>query len=249
METTPTGVSRLGLLYSANVAGAVIGCLLTGFYLLRVYDMAVATYLAAAMNVAVALGAFGLARAWQTTNIDRPPHADSSPALLIYVAIGLSGLTALGAEVVWTRLLSLLIGATVYTFCSVLAVVLFGLWAGSGAGAFLARRVPEPRMALAGCQILLAAAIAWTAFTLAHVLPFWPVDPLLATNPWFNFDLDVTRCLRTIFPATLLWGASFPLAWASAAREGDDPACLSGEVYAANTAGSIVGALSILLLC
>ncbi len=168
--------------------------------------------------------------------------------LLVYVAIGLSGLTALGAEVVWTRLLSLLLGATVYTFSIILAVFLFGLWAGSGAGSFLARRVPEPRMALAGCQILLAAAIAWTAFTLAHVLPFWPVDPLLSTNPWFNFDLDVTRCLRTIFPATLLWGASFPLALASAAREGDDPARLSGVIYAANTAGSIVGALAFTLL-
>jgi len=58
----------------------------------------------------------------------------------------------------------------------------------------------------------------------------------------------VTRCLRAIFPATLAWGASFPLALASAAREGEDPACVSGEVYAANTAGSIVGALLFTLL-
>ena len=65
----------------------------------------------------------------------------------------------------------------------------------------------------------------------------------LSTSPWFNFDLDVTRCLRAIFPATLLWGASFPLALASAAGEGEDPARLAGEVYASNTAGSIVGAL------
>src|SRR5512135_653628 len=61
VETTPTGISRLGLLYSANVAGAVVGCLATGFYLLRVYDMAVTTYLAAALNVAVALLAWALA--------------------------------------------------------------------------------------------------------------------------------------------------------------------------------------------
>jgi spermidine synthase len=255
VETTPTGVSRLGLLYSANVAGAVIGCLVTGFYLLRVYDMAVATYLAAAINIGVALGALGLARGAgdrfsspAKQLLEETDDKNRSSVPLIYLAIGLSGLTALGAEVVWTRLLSLLLGATVYTFSIILAVFLFGLWAGSGAGSFLARRVLEPRMALAGCQILLAAAIAWTAFTLAHVLPFWPVDPLLTTNPWFNFDLDVTRCLRTIFPATLLWGASFPLALASAAREGDDPARLSGEIYAANTAGSIVGALVFTLL-
>ena len=39
VETTPKGVSRLGFLYSANVAGAVFGCLFAGFYLLRVHDM------------------------------------------------------------------------------------------------------------------------------------------------------------------------------------------------------------------
>ena len=77
--------------------------------------------------------------------------------MFVYAAIAFSGLTALGAEVVWTRLLSLLLGATVYTFSIILAVFLTGLWAGSGAGSFLARRVRDPRLALAGCQILLAA--------------------------------------------------------------------------------------------
>ena len=67
-------------------------------------------------------------------------------------------------------------------------------------------------------------------------------------NPWLNFDLDLTRSIRAIFPATLLWGASFPLALAAAAANREDPARLTGEVYAANTAGSIVGALAFSLL-
>ncbi len=61
VETTPRGVSWLGLLYSANVAGAVTGCVLAGFYLLRVHDMGFATYIAAAINVGVALLALALA--------------------------------------------------------------------------------------------------------------------------------------------------------------------------------------------
>ncbi len=80
------------------------------------------------------------------------------------------------------------------------------------------------------------------------MLPGWPVDPWLAINPWANFDLDLTRTIRAIFPATLLWGASFPLALAAAAANREDPARLTGEVYAANTAGSIVGALAFSLL-
>jgi spermidine synthase len=256
-EATPTGTSRIGLLYSANIAGAVTGCLLAGFYLLRVHDMAVATYAAAGVNVAVAAASFALAgfagplpdghgsdrgAFWSR---DRQGGVGSWP---VYLTIGLSGLTALGAEVVWTRLLSLLLGATVYTFSIILAVFLLGLWAGSGSGSFLARRVSQPRPALAACQILLAVTIAWTAFHITRLLPYWPVDPWLATSPWYNFDLDLTRCIRAIFPATLLWGASFPLALASAAAEGEDPARLTGEVYAANTAGSIVGALAFSLV-
>src|SRR5262249_54152582 len=149
----------------------------------------------------------------------------------IYVAIALSGLTALGAEVVWTRLLSLLLGGTVYTFSIILAVFLLGLWLGSWGGSYLARRVGDPRWALALCQAALAVAIGLTAFTIASVLPYWPVDPLLATSPWAIFDMDLMRCVRTILPPTLLWGASFPLALASVTKDGADPARLSGSVY------------------
>ena len=46
VETGPEGVSWLGFFYGGNIAGAVFGCLLAGFYLLRVYDMATATYVA-----------------------------------------------------------------------------------------------------------------------------------------------------------------------------------------------------------
>ena len=249
IKTTPQGVSWLGYLYSGNIAGAVFGCLLAGFYLLRVYDMAVATYVAAAINLTVALASFALAARASHAPAAPPERAARAPgASLVFLAIAVSGLTALGAEVVWTRLLSLLLGATVYTFSIILAVFLVGLWGGSSAGSYLARRIEHPRMALAGCQILLAVTICWTAYTLAHSLPYWPVDPWLSTDPWFNFELDLVRCAWAIFPATLLWGASFPLALGAAAAQDEDPGRLSGEVYAANTAGSIVGALAFSLV-
>jgi spermidine synthase len=252
METTPQGVSWLGYLYSSNIAGAVFGCLVAGFYLLRVFDMAVTTYVAAGVNLAIALLAFVSAARVKHSGSGTIAPGDRTlrqkGALLVYAIIGLSGLTALGAEVVWTRVLSLLLGATVYTFSIILAVFLIGLWAGSSTGSYVARRIQNPRLALAGCQLLLALAIAWTGYTLAHSLPYWPVDPWLSRDPWFNFELDLARCVWAIFPATLLWGASFPLALAAAAVPGQDPAQLSGEVYATNTAGSIIGALAFSLV-
>jgi spermidine synthase len=250
--TSTPGVSRMGFLYSANIAGAVAGCLIAGFYLLRVFDMAVATYAAVGINAAVALGAAvqasrsGYSSVPSTAGVPvglaRPRPL--SGATLVYIAIGLSGLTALGSEVVWTRLLSLLLGPTVYTFSIILAVFLLGLWAGSSAGSSLARRLESPRLAVAACQMLLAIALAWTGYTMAHSLPYWPVDPWLSLDPWFNFELDLVRTVWAIFPATLFWGASFPLALASVVAPGDDPARAAGRVYAINTAGSIVGSLA-----
>ena len=40
VKSTPEGMSWLGFFYGGNIAGGVLGCLLAGFYLLRVYDMA-----------------------------------------------------------------------------------------------------------------------------------------------------------------------------------------------------------------
>ncbi len=170
----------------------------------------------------------------------------------MYTAIGLSGLCALGAEVIWTRLLSLMLGGTVYTFSMILAVFLVGLGIGSGFGARLGRTSSCPRVVLGICQLLLSGAVAWAAWQLGRSLPYWPILPALSANPWFNFQLDLVRCLWAILPAACLWGASFPLALAAVASlEQDpeenpwqDPGRLVGRVYAANTVGAIIGAVA-----
>ena len=71
VESTPRGVSWLGFFYGGNIAGAVFGCLLAGFYLLRVYDMPTATYVAAAINAAVA---------WLSYRSRRGPAYEPTPA-------------------------------------------------------------------------------------------------------------------------------------------------------------------------
>jgi spermidine synthase len=264
VETTRRGVSWLGLFYGGNIAGAVFGCLLAGFYLLRVHDMATATFLAATLNAAVALLSHTVA-VWTPQSETRNPKPETrnpkSPASSefgfrisdlaswpVYVTIALSGAGALAAEVVWTRLLSLMLGATVYTFSIILAVFLIGLGIGSSIGSYLARTSPRPRLLLGLCQLFLAAAIAWTAYMLGSSMPYWPIKPDLTQSPWFTFQLDLARCLWAILPAACLWGASFPLALASAAKPGQDPGRLTGGIYAANTVGAIIGAVGTSLL-
>ena len=177
-----------------------------------------------------------------------PSVIDGTEGVWVYLTIALSGLCALGAEVVWTRLLSLLLGPTVYTFSIILAVFLAGLGLGSGIGSYVARRSSQPARLLGVCQLLQCAGIAWAAFQVARSLPYWPINPALSRSPWFDFQLDALRCAWAVLPAAGLWGASFPLALAAAAPGCKDPARLAGRVYAANTLGAVLGGLTCSIL-
>jgi hypothetical protein len=247
VKATPEGISWLGFFYGGNIAGGVVGCVLAGFYLLRMFDVATATFVAVLFNVAVAAIAYILAgRTTYEADVITAPRSGrgATGQTAVYVTIALSGLTALSAEVIWTRLLSLHFGATVYTFALILAVFLVGLGIGSTAGATIARDIASPRRALGWCQLLLCGAIAWSAYELTESLPYWPINPYIATTPWFTLQLDLVRCFWVVLPGAMLWGASFPLALAAVATTEQDAAQLAGGVYAANTVGAIVGSLA-----
>jgi spermidine synthase len=241
-------MSWLGFFYAGNIAGAVAGSLLAGFYLLRTFDMRTATYVGVAINLVVAAVAFALASVAPAgpdpTGMDDEQGEPQPGAALVYFAIACSGACALAAEVVWTRLLALLFGATVYTFSIILAVFLVGLGVGSSVGSVLARSVQRPRLAFGWCQVLAMVAVAWGARTITASLPFWPVSPTLVPNVRIMFEFDVVRAMWAILPAAMLWGASFPLALASLVARGQEPGRLVGRVYAANTIGAVVGALA-----
>jgi spermidine synthase len=250
VESNQEGVSWMGFFYGGNIAGAVLGCLAAGFYMLRIFDMPTATYIAFAINVLVAIVALILARKSSHSPAleERAPVFEPRPSYrsFIFLSITLSGLSALGAEVVWTRLLSLLLGGTVYSFSIILAVFLFGMGIGSGVGSIMARNTDRPRFVLGIYQLCLAGAIAWAAFIISKSLPYWPINPELFTNdwgPWYLFQLDILRTAWMVLPAAFLWGASFPMAIAAVASKGQDSGRIVGEIYAANTIGAILGSL------
>ena len=154
---------------------------LAGFYLLRVYDMNIATYVAVAINLIVAAAAFAMVRLKPDTTAQRIPLAPDvsreasnlePPTSNLLICIALSGFCALAAEVVWTRMLSLIFGATVYTFSIILSVFLSDLelaagseapcrsvshgrrsrWAGAN-GCRWARCCGPPKSSLVRCRI------------------------------------------------------------------------------------------------
>jgi spermidine synthase len=241
------GTSALAWLYAANTIGAVFGALLSAFYLLALWDVWVATFAAAFLNFAVGTYARHLSRAAppRVDDVERPPSRPArevrTELRIVYLGVALSGLTALGGQVVWTRLLTLLFGATVFAFAIILAVFLAGLGIGSSVAAFLLRRGFSPLRGLAWTQLLLVPAMLLAAFLLARVLPY--ASPGLSTPVNALHGMHVIRAVDVILPSAVLWGMSFPFALAAANSVGRDPARSSGAVYAANTGGAIVGAL------
>jgi spermidine synthase len=233
-----------GYLYGANIAGGVVGCFAAGFYLLRVFDMTVASFIAAGLNVAVAGVSLwldrGVAPVVETESIAPVPVKGVRS---VYFAIAVSGFCALGAEVVWTRILSLMLGPTVYTFSIILGVFLVGLGLGSWGGSRVAQIKGTPRAWLGLSQVLLCIAVAWSAYMLADYLPYWQGNVNSNAGPWKDFQSDILRTVIAVLPAAVLWGASFPLALASVATLDEDPARLVGGIYGANTIGAILGSI------
>jgi spermidine synthase len=250
VQSTSKELSWLGYFYGGNIAGAVLGALLAGFYLLRRYDMAVASHVAVGINVVVAVAAFLIARQtrmpFETSGRAGSTKVTGGSAILITIA--LSGFVALGAEVLWTRLLSLMLGATVYAFSIILGVFLSGLGVGSMVGAAVSRRLQTSRLMLGIAQLLLVVSLTWGAYAVAVLVPSPDFAPSLLPTPALLFLENLKRTAWVVLPSAILWGASFPLALAALENKVSDKSTLVSVVYAANTVGAIFGALVMSLL-
>ena len=177
------------------------------------------------------------------SDVAEPGPVAARPVVL--AAIGLSGFASLGAEVVWTRQLSLLFGPTVYNFSLILAVFLAGIGVGSLGGAWLAKCIDRADLALAWCQLGLLAALPYGAYMIGYQIPFWQVGenflPSVYASRPLLFVFDIARCAVSMGPATLCWGASFPLALAAANAGESDAGRLVARVSVVNTLGASVG--------
>ena len=159
-------------------------------------------------------------------------------------ALAVTGFVALVNEVVWTRILALVLGPTTYAFGVMVAIFITGLALGSAVMARLVGRLERPAMALA--TVLAAVAAAPAAV-------MWLVEPLALgvagvaarhdTRFIDMFTMQALAAASLLFPLTIALGAAFPLGVQLAARIAPRPAARIAAVYAANTGGAIAGAL------
>jgi spermidine synthase len=239
---------RVAGLYAVNTFGAVAGTALTGFVLLPALGVRATLGVGVSVNILVAAIALLAGRPGGTGEDERPAEdetpADAAPLpvprSLLALAAGVLGFSALALEILWTRTLSLSLGTTTYAYSVVLCVFLLGIAGGSAVAAVLLRGGRRPVGAF------LAAPAAVGLFAIA-LLPIYDRLPGLflalsarGGGTWAESLLvKVLLAGLPLLPPTLISGAALPLA------VGIDSASSThrsaGDLFAANTLGSILG--------
>jgi spermidine synthase len=268
---------RVGSLYALNTFGAVIGAAVTGFALIPLLGMHATTATAAAINITLGLVALRVSRLAESdpvaggkgeSGLDEPEAAPpiqaptapviihslggeslSRRALIVILAVfAVSGFIALAYEVIWSRVLALIIGSSVYAFSIMLTTFLTGLAAGAAAVSRFTDRIRRPVMAFAIIEI----GVGITSFIGAHLfndLPYVFVQlyRIIGSNSFtvLLFARFLISALVMIGP-TLLLGALFPLVVRiiSTSRAARRSGRTVGEAYAANTIGAIAGSFA-----
>jgi spermidine synthase len=164
-----------------------------------------------------------------------------SPVLLIFLFF-LSGFCNLVYEITWARLFDLVFGVTVFAISAVLASFMLGLAAGGLIFGRIAEKVRN-RIAL----------FSWLHLGIflssVSLLLFFPVfqDVYLAISRVFNPDFYLFRIILLflslvfmIIPTTLM-GATFPVASKILITNSEKTGIIIGNLYSANTLGSVLG--------
>jgi len=222
---------RVSILYTTNTVGAIAGAVLTGFYLLPTLGLRGTSWVGIAVNALILVAACGLAS--QDSESFRLPqqlqrHGLPRRSRYVLMLVCLTGCLSFAYEVLWTRMLSLVVGSSVYAFSAMLAAFLTGIALGAaGAGAVVQdRRTALSRFAWCQLGIALASAIVYSKLQ----------APISSHNHPYLLSFAV------MLPATLFIGATFPLAVRAVAEDARDAGTATATVYAWNTVGAILGA-------
>ena len=229
-QTMPDESSRsFSYLYTANVAGAVVGTVLP-LLLIEWLGFRGTLKVGAACNVLIAASAFVISRertkaANTKSSVEAPrfqvQDTTSLDADYALILLFLSGLTSMAMEVVWVRRYTPFLGTVVYAFASILGVYLVATFVGS---------------------------VTYRRWSFRHAgespnlwiwLASFALMPLVAASPRFKFSSGVRLALG-IAPFACVLGLITPML-VDRYSEGDSTK--AGFAYAINVVGCILGPL------
>lgn len=264
--------THTGRLYGLNTIGAATGSMLCGFWMIQSLSVWGTLLIAVGINIAIGLICLGVSpqaapagrpgkqkrntpRNRKDQHPQKPPQAGLSaetdpptqPDWVIYAALVIfliSGFSAMTYEVIWTKLLGLLVGPTTYSFTIVLATFIIGLALGNMVFGWLADRVKNTIALLVATQI----AAAFLALGASQIMGG---GQLFFTKLIFNFKDHFTALslakaaalFALMMPPTLFLGATFPLVAKIYSRSLLYIGRSIGIAYTVNTVGAVLGSI------
>jgi spermidine synthase len=255
-------VGRLvGRLYAVNMLGAALGCFLSGFILIRIVGVMGTIYIAAAINLLVAISGLILSRSYDftskaiinsagTVNIKSTRDKKvASNSFVLMIAFFFSGLISIGYELIWMRSIVFVLGGPTYVFAAVLTIYLLGNVLGAWIGSLLSKRLKYPAVAfgisLTCLGILGIFYINW--------LDIWQSDILSAfvsatidfwENPMIRaLFFPIFNSFFLFFIPAIAMGIGFPFALQAWSNFRHKVGQTTGFVYGVNTIGAVLGGL------
>ncbi|MEM7144397.1 MAG: fused MFS/spermidine synthase [Verrucomicrobiota bacterium] len=235
---------RVGLLYSINTLGAIIGTLAAAFYLIPALGLTKTACTGIALNILA--GLLGLAAARNTrpseTPTQKPPpdiHPTPLVARILLPLMLISGALAFAYEVLWSRLLGIVVGGSMTAFATMLASFLLGITIGSAAASRFARTSDASAHGLALAQVG-TAILSVAAFHLLSQVPDWA--SYFRNHGWSTPASTAFCSIVILLPSTICIGATFPFAVRVLATMPTAAASSAARIYSWNTVGAIVGA-------
>ena len=246
----------VGTLYSLNTFGAFFGALSSAFIFMQMWGILATIWFAAALNIMIAATIYIFFRSDMQTvpnqelgqskeSIKLSPLKPSSlsvNSIFILLAFSFSGWCALTYQVAWNRILSLLLGSSIYAFSIILATFILGLALGTVVFSRWINKLKNPLVVFGLLQLGIGVS-ALIMIPLFENIPFinrwvyqnWSME--FITIQWSVFLM--VFCF--LFIPTFFMGGQFPVVIRLVVTKMDMLGHSIGKVYAFNTAGTIIG--------
>ncbi len=249
-----------GQLYGMNTLGAAMGACLCGFWLIGRWGIIAALLTAVTVNVVIGffcilylVPAIKEGRRVLTPDKTIPPQAASvkgTPprrflinALPLYAILAVSAFCAMSYEVIWTKLIALLVGPTTYSFTIVLFTFITGLAMGSALFGRLADRSRNPFGLLVVTQLAGAAFVLAASHFLGNSQIFFAKVIYQLRHNFILLEAVKTGLLFAVMVVpTIFLGAVIPAAVRIRVRSIALIGASVGSLYAISTVGAFLGA-------
>tara|TARA_B100001123_G_scaffold16010_1_gene18125 strand:+ start:600 stop:3512 length:2913 start_codon:yes stop_codon:yes gene_type:complete len=239
----------VGTLYSINTFGAVVGAWASAFLFMRLFGVKATIAITAALNISISLIIYFLFKPplkvrlpYLETSPQKKGNSLQSSEIFILLSFAFSGLTALVYQVAWTRILSLLLGSSVYAFSLILSVFILGLALGTVTASRFLDRFSDLIKNYGLIQMVIG-------FSSLFIIPLFGLIPFV--NRWiyenwsqqFQFmqGANFLIIFGLLIVPTFFMGAQFPIVIKVLAKKLETIGQNVGRVYASNTIGAIIG--------